>query len=296
LGVCRVGSGGRWWLQAFPKTFGRWGSFGMAFFIPGVREFSLMVGACDASKETLAGRIEDGESIHLIPGGIKEMMLTDESATDTKLVLKNRSGFVRLAWEHGLDVVPVFCFGEKWTSKRVLLPAFIRRIMARFRMAGTMLTGRWGTLLPLIYHKERGELTIGWVFGEPIPVKRQQLKEISSEEEGDIRRIFDSVDTKRDESIDVEELREAVQEGKVRTMLPLKRLLREMSREAETMMDFEQFKRWCRGELAIMQIHARYISEMRRIFETYKKNFGYGLKETLTVVDALATNESKKKA
>eukprot|EP00466_Bigelowiella_natans_P004555 jgi/Bigna1/141997/aug1.66_g16705 len=101
LGVCRIGSGGTWWLEAFPDIFGRWGSFGMAFYIPGVREFSLMVGACDASKETLAGRIQDGESIHLIPGGIKEMMLTDQSSTDTQLVLRNRNGFIRLAWEYG---------------------------------------------------------------------------------------------------------------------------------------------------------------------------------------------------
>jgi len=121
-------------------------------------------------------------------------------------------------------------------------------------------------------------------------------QEISAEEEGDIRRVFDSVDTNKDETIDVEELRGAVREEKVRTVLPLKRLLREMSREAGTMMDFDQFRKWCRGELAIIQIHARYVHEMQRIFETYKENFGYGPEETLTIVDALAMNESKKEA
>ena len=88
LGVCRAASAGTW--KGMSNIPGRWGSFGMAFYIPGAREFSLAVGAVDASKDVLEGRIRDGESIHLVPGGIREMMLTDEKSSDTKIVLKNR--------------------------------------------------------------------------------------------------------------------------------------------------------------------------------------------------------------
>jgi diacylglycerol O-acyltransferase-2 len=32
-------------------------------------------------------------------------------------VLKNRLGFVKLAMNHGADLVPTFVFGEKWLYK-----------------------------------------------------------------------------------------------------------------------------------------------------------------------------------
>ena len=48
----------------------------------------------------------------LIPGGTRELMLTDGHSTTTKLVLLGRKGFVKLAIRQGLQLVPGFCFGE----------------------------------------------------------------------------------------------------------------------------------------------------------------------------------------
>lgn len=44
FGVCRAFSGGSLWRQMYGDIRPRWGSFGGAFFIPGVREFSLCSG------------------------------------------------------------------------------------------------------------------------------------------------------------------------------------------------------------------------------------------------------------
>ena len=114
FGVCRAFSGGSAWRELYPGIGARWGSFGAAFMIPGVREFSLCCGCLDASRSVLVKAIQRGENIILLPGGSKEMMLTDGTSTATKLVLNDRTGFVRLAIEHGMDLVPGFCFGEKW--------------------------------------------------------------------------------------------------------------------------------------------------------------------------------------
>ena len=65
------------WRTLFPRISARWGSFGGAFLIPGVREFSLCCGCLDASKRVMEGAIRRGENIMLIPGGTRELLLTD---------------------------------------------------------------------------------------------------------------------------------------------------------------------------------------------------------------------------
>ena len=113
-----------------------------------MREFSLSCGCLDAGRPTLTRAIVRGENLLLLPGGSKELLLTDGTSTATQLVLLERTGFVRLAIEHGLDLVPGFCFGEKWVHDLVLLPAPLRRLLyRRFRLAGALLVGRWGTFL-----------------------------------------------------------------------------------------------------------------------------------------------------
>lgn len=113
FGVCRSFSGGSLWRELFPGIAARWGSFGGAFFLPGVREFSLSCGCLDAGRPTLTRAIKRSENIMLLPGGSRELLLTDGASNVTKLVLRDRTGFVRLAIEHGMDLVPGFCFGEK---------------------------------------------------------------------------------------------------------------------------------------------------------------------------------------
>ena len=66
-----------------------------------MREFSLSCGCLDAGRPTLTRAIERGENIMLLPGGSKELLLTDGTSTATQLVLLERTGFVRLAIEHG---------------------------------------------------------------------------------------------------------------------------------------------------------------------------------------------------
>lgn len=173
FGVCRAFSGGQLWRRLYPGISARWGSFGGAFWIPGVREFSLCCGCLDASRQVLTRAIERGENVMLLPGGEKEMMLTDGTSTCTRLVLSDRKGFVRLAVQHGMDLVPGFCFGEKWVHETVLLPKPLRTFLyRRFRLAGVLLKGRWGTFLGKLQKADDTPIRLGFVWGKAIPVTR----------------------------------------------------------------------------------------------------------------------------
>lgn len=140
LGMCRGGSGGSIFPALYPNQKDvKWASFGHAFFIPGFREFGLMFGCVDAAKEVLTkvARSSKKYSIKIVPGGIREMLFTDGEAPTTKLLLKDRYGFVKLAKEEGLDLIPVFCFGEKWATKTVALkPAWLARLLLKVGFFG----------------------------------------------------------------------------------------------------------------------------------------------------------------
>lgn len=168
-GVCRIFSGGsKLWRVLYPGISGRWGSFGAAFWMPGIREFSLCCGCLDASKPVLEKAIKRGENIKLLPGGIDEMQLTDGKSTETKIVIVDRKGFTKMSIENGLDIVPGFCFGEKWVHGTVQLPAVIRRVLRPLRLSGTFVRGRGLTFLGFL------GVPLGYVWGAPIPVKQQK--------------------------------------------------------------------------------------------------------------------------
>lgn len=189
-GVCRIFSGGATnWKVLFPGISARWGSFGMAFNIPGVREFSLFASCLDASKPVLEKAIKRGENVMLLPGGIDEMNLTDGTSTTTKLVMGDRKGYAKLAIENGLDIVPGFCFGEKWIHKTVQAPKFICQLLRPFRMSGTMLRGRGPTFLGYL------GVPLGYVWGEPIKVKQQKPVDEAylDEVHGQVKAAVDSI-------------------------------------------------------------------------------------------------------
>lgn len=196
-GVCRSFSGGvGLWRTLYPGIFSRWGSFGAAFHMPGVREFSLCCGCLDASKPSMQRAIRRGENISLLPGGIDEMTLTDGKSKETKLVMLDRKGFVKLAIENGLSIVPGFCFGEKWIHETVQLPGFIRAALRPLRLSGTFVRGRGLTFLGFL------KPSLGYVWAEPIPVKQQQpvtdayLEEIHKKVMESVSGIFDRYKTR----------------------------------------------------------------------------------------------------
>eukprot|EP00435_Cladocopium_sp_Y103_P038383 s3968_g10.t1 len=144
-GVCRAFSGGvGCWRTLFPGISARWGSFGAAFFLPGIREMSLFSGCLDASKPILERAISRGENLMLLPGGIDEMNLTDGESKETQLVMTDRKGFVKISIENGLDIIPgwgLSFFLENpgwWIHHTFRLPHFIQSLLRPLRLSGTL--------------------------------------------------------------------------------------------------------------------------------------------------------------
>ena len=80
------------------------------FRIPMFRELLLWAGCVDASKATARKMLQSGKSLFIYPGGEKEQMLTRHQ--QQRAYIGTRKGYARLAVEHGVDVIPAYCFGE----------------------------------------------------------------------------------------------------------------------------------------------------------------------------------------
>lgn len=80
------------------------------FLLPGSREICLWMGAVRADRSN-AIRILQTDKLNLLlyPGGSDEIFLTDPSSTETTIIA--RKGFIRLALQQGVDLVPSFVFG-----------------------------------------------------------------------------------------------------------------------------------------------------------------------------------------
>lgn len=116
------------------------------FKIPIMREISLLFGAIDASKANCISLLKNGVSLIVFPGGLDEA----NAASGKKLFIRTRTGFIRLAIEHGVPVLPIFTFGEADAVDRVnFLPQWLVLFFQRkFRMSTSLFVGRFYSFLP----------------------------------------------------------------------------------------------------------------------------------------------------
>lgn len=82
-------------------------------YTPIIKHVMGIFGLISASKRSMQKRLRkkglEG-TIVLYVGGLAEMFLSSE--TEERLFLKNRKGFIKLALSEGVDVVPIYLFGN----------------------------------------------------------------------------------------------------------------------------------------------------------------------------------------
>eukprot|EP00931_Biecheleriopsis_adriatica_P101332 TRINITY_DN76496_c0_g1_i1.p1 TRINITY_DN76496_c0_g1~~TRINITY_DN76496_c0_g1_i1.p1 ORF type:complete len:319 (+),score=52.72 TRINITY_DN76496_c0_g1_i1:55-1011(+) len=125
---------------------------GVLFKIPFLRELNLMGGGVNAGRSTAAACLRSGLSLSVVPGGEREQLLACAGPVE-QLVLHKRNGFVKLALNHGVPIVPVYCFGEAQMFYQSRFLFHVRSwVQRKLGVALVMPYGRWslpGVPLPV---------------------------------------------------------------------------------------------------------------------------------------------------
>ena len=80
------------------------------YFFPILRELYLTLGTVDCSRPILTKYLNDKKSLAIFIGGARESLFCGKGST--KILLKKRDGFIKLALETGSSIIPVFTFVE----------------------------------------------------------------------------------------------------------------------------------------------------------------------------------------
>uniref|UniRef100_A0A8C5RTU2 Acyltransferase n=1 Tax=Laticauda laticaudata TaxID=8630 RepID=A0A8C5RTU2_LATLA len=98
--------------QAFPGLTCSLALLAGLFYLPVYREYMMSAGMVPVSKRSLDFLLQagPGQAVVIVVGGATESL--DCNPGEQRVHLSRRRGFVRLALQHGADLVPVFSFGE----------------------------------------------------------------------------------------------------------------------------------------------------------------------------------------
>uniref|UniRef100_A0A8D2IQ16 Acyltransferase n=1 Tax=Varanus komodoensis TaxID=61221 RepID=A0A8D2IQ16_VARKO len=148
------------------------------FYLPVYRDYMMSSGMVPVHKRSLDSLLRGGpgRAVVIVVGGAAESL--DCAPGEHRVHLLRRRGFVRLALQHGADLVPVYSFGENDIFQQVRFPegSCGRWLQLRFKQltgfAPCIFRGRslfssrlWG-ILPLA-----SPITV--VVGKPISVPRR---------------------------------------------------------------------------------------------------------------------------
>ncbi|XP_033026071.1 2-acylglycerol O-acyltransferase 3 [Lacerta agilis] len=129
------------------------------FYLPVYRDYMMSLGAVPVNKSSLDFLLSGppGHAVVIVVGGAAESL--DCAPGEQRVRLHGRRGFVRLALQHGADLVPVYTFGENDIFRQIRFPegSFARRFQLRFKQligfAPCLFSGRglfsshsWGIL------------------------------------------------------------------------------------------------------------------------------------------------------
>ncbi|CAI5480663.1 unnamed protein product [Closterium sp. Yama58-4] len=136
------------------------GATSAVFRVPLLRHSWGWVRVVPATRAVLSAALQRGRPVILVPGGVQECVFM--APGKEVAFVRQRLGFIRLALQHGVPVLPCFAFGQT-SAYRWWRPEgeWYRWVARRLRFAPILFWGVWGLPIPF-----RTPLTI--VIGTPI--------------------------------------------------------------------------------------------------------------------------------
>jgi len=162
--------------ETFPGLEWRVAILNICTKIPFFAQFIKSLGAITTDRSSIENSLKSGKSVVIVPGGAEEALLSQPNKL--AIIIRNRKGFIKVAVDQGVPIVPVLSFGENLIYKPMqLTPGGVGDIFTRkFKkltgfvvppVSGRGILQKSFGILP--YRRE-----IVMVVGEPIFVERLQ--------------------------------------------------------------------------------------------------------------------------
>lgn len=136
----------------------------VVLWIPILKHVMGIFGLISASRGSLVKTLQrkglEG-TVVLYVGGIAELFLSDEN--EERLYLKKRKGFIKLSLQTGVDIVPIYMFGNT-TVLSVLKKGFLATLSRKLGVSLTYMWGKWGLPIP------RNNCKLLYVSGMPLGI------------------------------------------------------------------------------------------------------------------------------
>jgi len=187
----------------FPGLDIRLGTLGFNLKIPFFREWLLRMGIISVSAPSIRHVLQrgPGAAVVIVPGGAAESLDARPGAND--LTLQRRNGFFRIALQHGVQLVPVYSFGEnelyevpttarlRWLQETMM--RWVGYTMPIYMGAGCASTAAQATPLNPVPRRH----PVITIVGDPIPCERvvdptqEQIDTLKSRYIERLKEIFD---------------------------------------------------------------------------------------------------------
>jgi 2-acylglycerol O-acyltransferase 2 len=132
--------------ELFPGLQNRFGvTLSQSFCFPLFREYMMALGFISCKKQVMVHRLLAGDSLALVPGGAPEALHALVGVS--RLAMRSPFGFLKLAQQHQVSVVPCFAFGEN--------NAFHIPITDMCPTVGVGAAGAAGTVSPCVWRSKR---------------------------------------------------------------------------------------------------------------------------------------------
>lgn len=113
-------------------------------YTPIIKHVMGIFGLCDASKGSLKKQLKK-TSVVLYVGGIAELFLS--CPTEERVFLKKRKGFIKLALVEGVDIIPIYLFGNT-SILTVVKTGLLAQLSRKLQVSLTYFWGKFGLPIP----------------------------------------------------------------------------------------------------------------------------------------------------